>query len=254
MRRDPPRTAPALDDAQDPERPPALHRADGRDRADRVAVGRDHRPLGALDAPAPRADRGPVGGSSTTARCTRASCATSRAAARSAGCRSRSASAGRRPALPEGVIGRVQLTPYRMELAGVGDERDRLPRADARDPRGGHDRGRRAADRAHRGALRRAGSRSSTSTSRASAVRAGAPLAEIYSPDLVSTQQEYLAAYGRRRELRAGDRRGRSGDRAGPIADAQALVEPRARDCGSGASTTSRSRSSSAPGAARPYA
>jgi membrane fusion protein, copper/silver efflux system len=128
--------------------------------------------------------------------------------------------AGEKATLPEGVIGRVQLSPYRMQLAGVAtseigympltreiraagviepDER-RVARIAAR-----------FGGRIEKLFVDYTGER----------VERGSPLAEIYSPDLVSTQQEYLAAFRRLRELSAGDQT----TALGPVADAQALVD-----------------------------
>jgi membrane fusion protein, copper/silver efflux system len=100
---------------------------------------------------------------------------------------------GEKPELPEGVLGRVQLTPYRMKLAGVATS-EVLPRAIA-------------------GSIRTVGTididerRTSHISARIGGrietlhvdftgdrVAKGAPLVDIYSPELVSTQKEYLLA------------------------------------------------------------
>lgn len=96
-------------------------------------------------------------------------------------------------ALPEGVVGRVQFSPEQIQLAGIGTSE-----VDCQ-PFGGTIRtlGTLAVDE------RRIAHISSRVAGRieklyadltGGSIAKGAPLAEIYSPDLVSTQQEYLLA------------------------------------------------------------
>lgn len=100
---------------------------------------------------------------------------------------------GEAAVLPEGVLARVQLSPYRISLAGVAT----------------HVVGYRALDRAIRVAgtisadERRVASISARFGGRIEKLRVdftgatvarGEALAEIYSPDLIATQQEYLTA------------------------------------------------------------
>jgi Cu(I)/Ag(I) efflux system membrane fusion protein len=132
--------------------------------------------------------------------------------------------AGEKPVLPEGVLGRVQLSPYRMQLAGVATSEIGY-RPLAREIRAA---GTIEADerRIARIAARYGGRIEKLFVDyTGESVERGAPLAEIYSPELVSTQQEYLAAHRRLRELSSGDRAGDQATALGPVADAQALVE-----------------------------
>lgn len=100
---------------------------------------------------------------------------------------------GEKMELPEGVLGRVQLTPYRMQLAGVATS-EVLPR-----PIGGSIRTVGTIDVDER----RTAHISARIGGRIEAlhvdftgeqVKKGAPLVDIYSPELVSTQKEYLLA------------------------------------------------------------
>ncbi len=124
---------------------------------------------------------------------------------------------GEKEALPEGVVGRVQLSPYRIQLAGVAttevsyrhldlgvrtvgtidvDER-RVARVASR-----------VAGRIEKLFLDFTGER----------VEKGAALVAIYSPDLVSTQQEYLLALKAYRKIQAGGQ-------AQAVADAEAVLD-----------------------------
>jgi Cu(I)/Ag(I) efflux system membrane fusion protein len=102
---------------------------------------------------------------------------------------------GEEKALPDGVIGRAQLSPYRMQLAGIATteiayrsfqtEIRTVGTIDVDERKVAHIAAR-TAGRIERLLVDFTGER----------VEAGAPLVEIYSPDLVSTQQEYLIALG----------------------------------------------------------
>lgn len=95
--------------------------------------------------------------------------------------------------LPAGILGRLQLTPYRVRQAGVASEEARV-RPLAReirtvgriewDERRYSDLSARVAGRADELLVNFTGVR----------VRRGDPLYRLYSPDLVSTQEEYLLA------------------------------------------------------------
>jgi Cu(I)/Ag(I) efflux system membrane fusion protein len=100
---------------------------------------------------------------------------------------------GEQQTLPEGVIGRVELAPYRMQLAGVATSEVGTQPLNARIRTVGtiEEDERRVAHIASRvsGRIEKLHVDFTGAT-----VRAGEPLAEIYSPELVSTQQEYLLA------------------------------------------------------------
>ena len=99
------------------------------------------------DDPARRPRPSPRTTSSTSARCTRPwSATTTRRSARSASCRCRSGRRARRPTrpLPAGTVARVQLSPYRVVLAGVRTAPVGYPRAAPRDHHRRHGRVRRA--------------------------------------------------------------------------------------------------------------
>jgi membrane fusion protein, copper/silver efflux system len=96
-------------------------------------------------------------------------------------------------ALPEGILGRLQLSPYRVRQAGVASE-EAKPRALVReirtvgriewDERRYSDLAARVAGRADELFVNFTGVR----------IQKGDPLYRLYSPDLVSTQEEYLLA------------------------------------------------------------
>jgi Cu(I)/Ag(I) efflux system membrane fusion protein len=110
---------------------------------------------------------------------------------------------GEAAALPEGVIARVQLTPYRMALAGVATSAveyrvvDRVIRAAGTISA---DEGRVASISA------RVGGRIEKLVVdfTGQTVALGDALAEIYSPDLIATQQEYLTALRQPQARQAG--------------------------------------------------
>jgi Cu(I)/Ag(I) efflux system membrane fusion protein len=110
---------------------------------------------------------------------------------------------GEAAALPEGVLARVQLTPYRISLAGVATSEV----------------GYRALDRAIRvaGTISADEGRVASISARfggrieklvvdftGATLRQGDPLAEIYSPELIATEQEYLNALRQPQARKAG--------------------------------------------------
>ena len=110
---------------------------------------------------------------------------------------------GEKPELPEGVVGRVQLSPNRIQLAGIATAEvgyrslsgtiRTLGTIEVDERRVAHISAR-VAGRIEKLHVNFTGER----------VAAGAPLAEIYSPDLVSTQQEYLLAQRTLERVKAG--------------------------------------------------
>jgi Cu(I)/Ag(I) efflux system membrane fusion protein len=110
---------------------------------------------------------------------------------------------GEKPELPEGVVGRVQLSPNRIQLAGIATAEvgyrslsrtiRTLGTIEVDERRVAHISAR-VAGRIEKLQVNFTGER----------VAAGAPLAEIYSPDLVSTQQEYLLAQRTLERVKAG--------------------------------------------------
>jgi Cu(I)/Ag(I) efflux system membrane fusion protein len=121
---------------------------------------------------------------------------------------------GEEQALPDGVMGRAQLSPYRMRLAGIATtevayrpfqpEIRTVGTIDVDERKVAHIAAR-IAGRIEELYVDFTGER----------VEPGAPLVEIYSPDLVSTQQEYLIARRNYEKLREG----------APVADAKALLD-----------------------------
>jgi membrane fusion protein, copper/silver efflux system len=100
---------------------------------------------------------------------------------------------GAKPELPEGVLGRVQLSPYRMRLAGVAtSEAVSRPIAGSIRTVGTIDVDERRT--AHIAA--RVGGRIETLhvDFTGERIAKGAPLVDIYSPELMATQKEYLLA------------------------------------------------------------
>ncbi len=100
---------------------------------------------------------------------------------------------GERPALPEGVLGRVQLSPYRIQLGGIatsevtfqpiGGSIRTVGTIDADERRTAHISAR-IAGRIEKLHVDFTGER----------VERGAPLVDLYSPELMTTQREYLLA------------------------------------------------------------
>jgi len=123
---------------------------------------------------------------------------------------------GEKPELPDGVLGRVQLSPGRIQLAGIATAEvgyrplsgtiRALGTIEMDERRVAHIAAR-VAGRIEKLHVDFTGER----------VAAGAPLAEIYSPDLLSTQQEYLLAQRTVERVRAGGL-------AQAIADAEAVL------------------------------
>ena len=134
--------------------------------------------------------------SSSTARCTRASSRPSREAARSAGCRSRSGSRARQQSLPAGRHGSRRTSPRCGSRRRGSGPRGRLRPA------------RRDADDGRLGRVRRApagadlvedqgdgaGGEAPCQLHRHRRVKAGEPLAELYSPELYQAIRELLLA------------------------------------------------------------
>lgn len=125
---------------------------------------------------------------------------------------------GKTETLPEGVVARVQLSPYRLQLAGVStSEVTYVPLQQEIRTVGTIEMDeRRVAHIAARfgGRIERLYADFTGAT-----VARGEALAEIYSPDLITTQQEYLTA------RRNADNLERMATDTQALADARALVE-----------------------------